>query len=180
MLSKVAKHPVILPAGVSVEAQNGQMIFKKGKVSVAMSLHVYVTYVVSDGKLTFVNTSNSRNRTARSILGTTYASARRLVGDVSSKCEIKLSLVGVGYKAVFSANILTLSLGFSHAVKVEIPSDINVSVDKNTTIIISGENRKVIMDIATSIRTLRKPEPYKGKGVFINDEVVRRKAGKKK
>jgi large subunit ribosomal protein L6 len=179
-MSKIARIPVQIPQGITLTVVENQIKIDSKSSSVLYPFNPIIQMNTDGGAVTFTLRNTSRNRTSKSILGTTYASIKRAILDIQNKFTAKIQLKGVGYKAVFVNNILTLSLGFSHPVKISIPTTVELKVIQNTNIEISGIDRRVVMGIAMTIRNLRKPEPYKGKGVFVNDETIAIKEGKKK
>jgi large subunit ribosomal protein L6 len=181
-MSKIARLPIIVPQAVSLLILEGG---KHVKIFTASDSIMYpfsplVDMVKEGSDVTFKLKMESRDRTSRSIVGTLHASIKRAISDIQNKFVAKVQLKGVGYKAIFANGILTLSLGFSHAVKILIPKEVELKVVQNTNIEIVGVDRRIVMSLATTIRNLRKPEPYKGKGVFVNDETILIKEGKKK
>jgi len=181
-MSKIARTPIELPQGIDLTVlEDKSLINIKGKTAeVLYPFHSNVKMTKENSTVTFELKNESRTRTSRSILGTVYASIKHSILDIQNKFTAKIQLKGVGYKAVMTGNILTLSLGFSHPVKILIPSNVEVKITQNVNLEIIGYDRRVVMSIATTIRNLRKPEPYKGKGVFVNDETITIKEGKKK
>ncbi|MDA0617234.1 MAG: 50S ribosomal protein L6 [Proteobacteria bacterium] len=181
-MSKIARLPISLPQQVQLSISTDKRfidISSKG-ISLSYPFHSSVEIVQKDGTVSFETNSTLRNRTVKSIIGTVYASVKGAINDIQNKFAVKIQLKGVGYKAVFTNKILTLSLGFSHPVKIAVPDTIEVKITQNTLIELFGFDRRTVMDLATTIRNLRKPEPYKGKGIFINDETITIKEGKKK
>ena len=181
-MSKIARLPIILPQSVNLSILDGsnKIQISSGANSVVYPFNPIVEMLKEGQVVNFKLKVESRDRTARSIVGTLHASIKRAIVDIQNKFVAKIQLKGVGYKAVFANGILTLSLGFSHVVKIATPKEIEVKVQQNTNIEIIGLDRRVVMALATTIRNLRKPEPYKGKGVFVNDEIITIKEGKKK
>lgn len=181
-MSKIARLPIILPQGVSLTVLEGlsQIKIEHKDTSILYPFNQMVEMIKDGQNITFRLKIESRSRTARSIIGTLHASISRAINDIQNRFVAKIQLKGVGYKAAFANGLLTLSLGFSHPVKVAIPKEIDVKVQQNVNIEISGVDRRTVMSIATTIRKLRVPEPYKGKGIFINDEKIVLKEGKKK
>ena len=170
-MSKIARLPITVPSGVTVDVVDSLdfIKIKSGSAELSYPFHHMVELKKSDDGIYFdLKDVRKKDRTLRSIVGTIYASVKRAIDDVQNKFTAKIQLKGVGYRGVYANNMLTLFLGFSHAVKVAIPKDIEVKVTQNTNIDISGYDRRVVMSIVMSIRSLRKPEPYKGKGVFVN------------
>ena len=177
-MSRVGKNPVIVPQGVTIDLK-GQALKVKGKRG-ELSLVVHDDVEVSkDGdKLNFKPRSESRR--ARMQWGTARNLARNMVRGVSDGFTINLEINGVGYRAAADAKTLNLQLGFSHDVKVPIPAGIQIKAVKPTEIEITGSDRQKVGQLAAEIRSLRPPEPYKGKGIKYSTETIRRKEGKKK
>ena len=178
-MSRIGKNPVVIPAGVTVEINNN-IVTVKGKLGeLSCSFDVnHVSTKVEDGKV--VVSPLSDNRTARSLWGTTRANINTLVKGVNEGFYKNLELVGVGYKARMEGTKLVLSLGFSHDVNFPAPEGIKISCETPTQIKVFGVDKQLVGQVAAQIRKYRKPEPYKGKGVKLEGEYVRRKEGKKK
>ena len=176
-MSRVAKMPVQLPAGVQVSAANGQLTVKGAKSSITVNIPASVKIDVNGNVATINADSVKANGMAA---GTTRAILSTAVIGVSKGYEKKLNLVGVGYRAATQGKKLNLSLGFSHPIEYPIPEGITVETPTQTEIIIKGADKKMVGQVASDIRRFRPPEPYKGKGVRKVGEYVRRKEGKKK
>ncbi|MBE6451386.1 MAG: 50S ribosomal protein L6 [Alphaproteobacteria bacterium] len=178
-MSRIGKYPVVIPAGVTVEI-NDNVVTVKGKLGeLSCSYDAnHVSTKLEDGKV--VVSPLSDNRTARSLWGTTRANINTLVKGVNEGFCKNLELVGVGYKARMEGTKLVLSLGFSHDVNFPAPEGIKISCESPTQIKVFGVDKQLVGQVAAQIRKYRKPEPYKGKGVRLEGEYVRRKEGKKK
>ena len=177
-MSRVGKNPVALPQGVTVDLQ-GQALKVKGKRGeLALMVHDDVEVAKDGDKLTFKPRSESRR--ARMQWGTARNLARNMVRGVSDGFTVNLEINGVGYRAQADAKNLKLQLGFSHDVEVPIPAGIQIKALKPTEIEITGADRQKVGQLAAEIRSLRPPEPYKGKGIKYSTETIRRKEGKKK
>ena len=177
-MSRVAKSPVVIPAGVDVSIKDDQINVKGAGGSLALTQNALVKIVSADGKLTFEPANASREADAMS--GTFRQLVNNMVVGVSKGFEKKLSLVGVGYKAAASGSKLNLSVGFSHPVNFEMPAGITVATPTPTEVVIKGADRQVVGQLAAEIRAVRPPEPYKGKGIRYADEKVTIKETKKK
>lgn len=138
----------------------------------------HVNVEINDGKI--VVTPHSQSRTARTLWGTTRAQINSLVKGVSAGYSKSIELNGVGYKARMDGKNLVLTLGFSHDVPFETPKGITIVCESQTTLKVSGVDKQLVGQVAAEIRKYRKPEPYKGKGIRVDGEYVRRKEGKKK
>lgn len=177
-MSRVAKMPVVVPAGVEVSVKDGQINVKGAGGALALAQNALVNVVVENGKVSFVPANDSREADAMS--GTLRQLVNNMVLGVSKGFEKKLSLVGVGYKAQAQGNKLNLSVGFSHAVDRVMPEGISVATPTPTEIIIKGADRQRVGQVAADIRSIRPPEPYKGKGIRYADEKIVIKETKKK
>jgi large subunit ribosomal protein L6 len=175
-MSRTGKRAIAIPAGTEVSV-SADMITVKGKGgTLKRALHRMVTVKV-EGKEVSV-TPNGNARLARALWGTYAAHLRNMISGVNTPFIKKLQIEGIGYKAELQGKTLKLALGFSHPVIVALPEGIEVKVEKNI-VTISGADKDVVGQFAASIRALKKPEPYKGKGIRYEGEVVREKAGKK-
>ncbi|EXJ10316.1 MULTISPECIES: 50S ribosomal protein L6 [Nitrincola] len=177
-MSRIAKNPVVIPAGVEIQI-NGQQITTKGaKGQLNLTVHPSVSLEQVDGKLTFAARDGSKQSIALS--GTTRALVNNMVVGVNEGFQKTMQLIGVGYRAAAKGNVLNLTLGFSHPIDYELPEGVSAETPNNTTIILSGSDKQKVGQVAAEIRAFRPPEPYKGKGVRYADEQVRRKEAKKK
>lgn len=177
-MSRIGKHPVPVPAGVTV-AVEGNTVRAKGKLGeLAQVLPPEVTVALEGGKV--VIKPRSSEQRSRAMWGLSRSLVANLVKGVAEGFTRKLEINGVGYRAAADGKILTLQLGYSHDIKYAIPSDIKITCESPTQITISGADRQKVGQIAAEIRSFRKPEPYKGKGIKYAEEVILRKEGKKK
>lgn len=178
-MSRVGKYPVVIPEGVNASV-NGNVVNVKGKLG-ELSFTFddsHVSVEVKEGKI--VVTPHSESRTARTLWGTTRAQINSLVKGVSAGYSKSIELIGVGYKARMDGKNIVMSLGFSHDVPFKAPKGITFACESPTVVKISGVDKQLVGQVAAEIRKYRKPEPYKGKGIRIDNEYVRRKEGKKK
>jgi len=177
-MSRVAKNPVSIPAGITVDLK-GQLVSVKGSNgNLQQEIHSSVEVKVEDNKIIFAPKEGKANASA--LAGTMRSLVNNMVQGVANGFEKKLQLVGVGYRAKSSGKVLDLTLGFSHPVKFDIPEGITIETPTNTEVIVKGVDKQLIGQVAANIRAYRPPEPYKGKGVKYADEVIRRKEAKKK
>jgi len=177
-MSRVGKHPVVIPAGVTIDLK-GQHLKAKGKRGeLDLTVHDDVSVAREGNGLVFKPRTESRR--ARMQWGTARNLASNIVKGVSDGFTINLEINGVGYRAQADAKNLKLQLGFSHDVEVPIPAGIQIKALKPTEIEITGADRQKVGQLAAEIRSLRPPEPYKGKGIKYSTETIRRKEGKKK
>jgi large subunit ribosomal protein L6 len=168
--------PVTVPSGVEVISAGDQLTVKGPKGTLERSLPRAMTVVVEDGSVSVTRPTESSNH--RSLHGLTRTLIANMVEGVSKGFAKELELVGVGFRANKAGNDLVLSLGYSHPIRYTPPEGVDVSVPAPTQVVISGANKEVVGEVAAKIRSFRKPEPYKGKGVLYKGEVLRRKAGK--
>ncbi len=177
MVSRVAKNPVSIPAGVEVSIVD-RVINVKGKLGqLSQAIHPHVDFVHDNNEIRF---NPGEFQGANALSGTMRALVNNMVTGVSEGFSKKLILIGVGYRAKAQGNSLNLTLGFSHPVDMEMPEGITVETPSQTEVIIRGSDKQKVCQVAANIRSKRPPEPYKGKGVRYADEVVIRKEGKKK
>ena len=175
-MSRIGKKPVNFAKNVKI-TQSGKIVKVEGpKGSLSSSLPDGVSLVISDGNLVIERKSDER--IARSNHGLTRTLIGNMVEGVSNGFEKRLEIVGVGYRAEVSGQDLKLVLGFSIPVQYSIPKGIDVKVDKQTNVTISGIDKQLVGRVAAEIRALKKPEPYKGKGIKYAGEYIKRKAGK--
>ena len=175
-MSRIGKKPIEIPAGVEATI-NGKTVAVKGpKGALSVTLHPHVT-AIKDGQTIAVTVANETEKTDRSLWGLTATLINNMILGVTKGFEKKLELSGVGYRAQVSGEELTLHVGFSHPVKITPATGIKFSLIDNV-IVISGIDKSLVGDTAAKIRAIRPPEPYKGKGIKYQGEVIRRKAGK--
>lgn len=177
-MSRVGKAPVAIPQGVTVTVTDKELVVKGSKGELKTRLVPEVKVEVKDGEA-LVTPANETAR-ARAMWGTTRANINNMVEGVSKGFSIRIEIIGVGYRAAADKNFLSLSLGYSHEIKYAIPEGIEITCEKPTLIVISGYDKTMVGQVAAELRALRKPEPYKGKGVRKEGEVIRKKEGKKK
>ncbi|MGK0498705.1 MAG: large subunit ribosomal protein L6 [Oceanicoccus sp.] len=177
-MSRVAKSPVEIPAGVEVKIDGQDVTVKGAKESMSWGVNDKVEISQEDNKLVFVGRNDERE--AWALAGTTRALVNNMVIGVSTGFQKKLELNGVGYRVKATGNTLNLSLGFSHPVDYVLPEGVSAETPSQTEIILKGVDKQQIGQVAAEIRAFRPPEPYKGKGIRYSDEHVRRKEAKKK
>ena len=180
-MSRIGKQPVKVPNGVTVTVGNDNVVTVKGpKGELKQSIDRDIKVEVKDGEVIFSRPTDQIRH--RALHGLYRALIANLVRGVTEGYKKNLELVGVGYKASNQGNLLDLSLGFSHNIIFEIPRELKLATaqekGQNPTISLEGPDKQLIGQVAAKIRSLRKPEPYKGKGVKYTGEVIRRKAGK--
>jgi large subunit ribosomal protein L6 len=180
-MSRIGKQPVTIPSGVTVTVSNDNMIAVKGpKGELKQPIDRDIKVQVQDGQVILERPTDQIRH--RAMHGLYRALVANLVKGVTDGYKKNLELVGVGYKASNQGNVLDLSLGYSHNIVFEVPKELKVSTatekGQNPKIFLEGSDKQLLGQVAAKLRSLRKPEPYKGKGVKYSDEVVRRKAGK--
>jgi len=180
-MSRIGNLPIALPAGVSVEISDGNEVIVKGPKGTLTQV-VNKNIVVKQVESEIVLTRPSEQKEHKAMHGLYRSLINNMVEGVSRGYEIQLELVGVGYKAETNGQLLTLSLGYSHDIIFELPLEVKVEAKterrSNSIITLSSIDKQLIGHVASKIRSLRKPEPYKGKGIRFVGEQVRRKAGK--
>jgi large subunit ribosomal protein L6 len=174
-MSRIGNKHIILPAGVSLTVSEGNLATVKGPKG-ELSLQVNPNITVSVDGTTVTLTRPNDN--FKAIHGTSRALLANMVKGVSEGFSKKLVITGVGYRAALEGNTLVVSAGYSHVVKMEIPKGLKVELPKNTEVVISGFDKQLVGQFAAEVRQIRKPEPYKGKGIAYEGEHIRRKEGK--
>lgn len=174
-MSRLAKKPLTIPNGVEVTAQGRVLTVKGSKGTMTRELPVGITASVEGGAISLTPGKELSNH---ALLGTYVSHLKNMMHGVSTGYEKKLILEGIGFKSEVKGQNLVLSLGFSHPVSVPIPKGITVTAEKNL-ITFAGIDKELVGQFSASIRSLKKPEPYKGKGFRYEDEVIKRKEGKK-
>jgi len=177
-MSRVANSPVELPKGVEVTLGGAEISIKGSKGTLAMSINPQVEIKQEDNVLTFA--ARTGDQFSRAMSGTTRALVNNMVTGVSEGFEKKLELVGVGYRAQVQGKNINLTLGFSHPVVYELPEGVTAETPSQTEVLLKSSDKQKLGQAAAEIRAFRPPEPYKGKGVRITGEYVRRKEAKKK
>ena len=174
-MSRIAKAPIPVPAGVDVNIEDKAITVKGPKGDLSLKLHSSISLEIEDNVIRTV----AANDAAVAMAGTFRSLVNSMVVGVTDGFEKRLTLVGVGYRAQVSGSKLTLALGFSHPVEYQAPDGITIEAPVQTEIVIKGCDKQKVGQIAAEIRAFRPPEPYKGKGVRYSDERVIRKEAKK-
>ena len=175
-MSRVGKIPVKIPSGVKVAFQNEVMTVEGPKGKLTQKYHSIINFE-NKGDEIIVSRGNDEKQ-SKAFHGLYRNLLNNMVTGVSTGFNRSLIITGVGYRAEIQGKILVLSLGFSSDIYVGIPDDLSISVDGNTKVVISGIDKQRVGELASQIRKLRLPEPYKGKGIRYEDEIIRRKVGK--
>jgi ribosomal protein L6, bacterial type len=176
-MSRIAKNPIVIPAGVDVSINANNVTVKGKKGELKFETHPLVSVRQEDGRLKFGVNSNSKF--AKALSGTARALLQNIVRGVTEGYQRKLEITGVGYRAQVQGKTLNLTLGFSHPVSFAIPEGITIDTPSQTEIVIKGIDKQKVGQVAAEIRNYRPPEPYKGKGVRYADEIIIRKEAKK-
>ncbi|MEX2405295.1 MAG: 50S ribosomal protein L6 [Candidatus Paceibacterota bacterium] len=175
-MSRIGKKPVAIPQGTEVKLQDGSLTVKGPKGEITRSFKPSIEIKVENGEVTFQPTEESKE--AQALWGTYASHVSNMIKGVNEPYEKKLEVNGVGYRVGIQGNKLVLNVGYSHPVEIEIPDELDVSVEKNE-ITVQGIDKEKVGQFSANVRSVRKPEPYKGKGVKYADEIIRRKEGKK-
>ncbi len=180
-MSRIGKQPVVAPSGVTISVNKENVVTVKGpKGELKQAIDRDITVEVKDGTITFARPTDQIRH--RALHGLYRSLVSNLVKGVTDGYQRKLELIGVGFKAANQGNVIDLSLGYSHNIIFEVPKELKVVTaqekGQNPTITLEGIDKQLIGQVAAKLRGLRKPEPYKGKGIRYVGEVVRKKAGK--
>lgn len=175
-MSRIGKKLITIPQGVTVTVQDNTIVVKGPKGELRESMQPSITVMVADNQVKVTRGGDELQEKAHH--GLVRSLIANMIKGVTEGYEMKLEMVGTGYRVALQGTKLTLSVGFSHSVDVEQPAGITFVVEGNNKISIKGISKHDVGQIAANIRKIRPPEPYKGKGIKYADEVVRRKAGK--
>lgn len=178
-MSRVAKKPIQLPAGVEVKFQGGKVAVKGSNATLEAGVHPLVDIKVEDKTVT-VAAKKDDDKTGWAHAGTVRALLNNMVVGVSQGFVRTLDITGVGYRAQAKGQTINLTLGFSHPVEYNLPAGVTAETPSNTQIVLKSADNQLLGQVAADIRNYRRPEPYKGKGIRYSDEQVRRKEAKKK
>ncbi len=175
-MSRIGKNPVPVPDGVEVSLEGRTLRVKGPRGELQQEIHPDVTVTIADGQITVTRSDDEREH--RALHGLFRSLIANMVSGVTDGYQRRLEIVGVGYRAAKQGDGLRLLLGYSHPIEVDAPEGITFDVPTPTRITVSGASKQQVGQVAANIRALRKPEPYKGKGVRYEGEQVRRKSGK--
>lgn len=175
-MSRIGKQPIELPEKVTMTIADGSIVVKGPNGEVKVPVHPKVKVEQKDNTVS-VTVANPEDKDERALWGLYGSLLSNMMKGVTTGFERKLEINGVGYKVAASGNTLNLSLGYSHDIKFEVPKTVKAVVEKNV-ITLTGADKQEVGQVAAKIRALRKPEPYKGKGIKYMEEVIRRKEGK--
>jgi large subunit ribosomal protein L6 len=175
-MSRIGKKPVTIPKGVTLQLQDHTVAVKGPKGELRRTLHEEMQLALDKDQFTVTRPSDEQKHKA--LHGLTRTLVQNMVDGVSKGFSKSLEIQGVGYKAEAKAYGVNLIVGYSHPVKYEAPKGIKISVDNNTNVKVEGADKELVGQVAAELRSVRPPEPYKGKGIRYVGEQVRRKAGK--
>lgn len=175
-MSRIGKKPAKIPTGVKVSVDAGNVLVEGPKGKLKQALRPEVTVTIADGNVTVARKSDDRQD--RAMHGLYRALIVNMIKGVSEGYEKKLEIVGVGYLAAVQGKVLQVRAGYANEIQVPIPEGLKVTCPDQTHVIIQGIDKQMVGQFAAEVRSIRKPEPYKGKGIRYDGEVVRRKAGK--
>lgn len=179
-MSRIGKAPIVLPAKVEVSVKDNVVTVKGPKGTLSQEINPDINVEVVDGHILVTRPDDEREH--RALHGLYRALIHNMVVGVSEGYKKEMELVGVGYRASATGQVLELSLGFSHAIYIKLPQEIKVEAkserNKNPLIILESSDKQLLGQVCAKIRSLRKPEPYKGKGIKFVGEIIRRKSGK--
>lgn len=175
-MSRIGKLPIAIPSDVKISLDGNVMTVAGPKGTLSQQLHERMTIAVETDLIKVNRPSDSKQDSA--LHGLTRALVNNMVVGVTEGFKKDLEINGVGYRAEISGNVLTLALGYSHPVVYELPEGISVEIEKQTKLSVKGIDKQLVGSAAAKIRSYRKPEPYKGKGIKYADERIMRKAGK--
>lgn len=175
-MSRIGKRPISIPAKVQITIDGSHVTVKGPKGELSRVLPSAVT-VEQEGETVFVK-RHDESRTSRQLHGLSRTLVANMVDGVSQGFQRRLEIQGVGYRAAVQGRNLNLNVGYSHPVQIEPPDGVQIAVENNTNVIVSGFDKELVGNTAAKIRDVRPPEPYKGKGIRYAGEFVRRKAGK--
>lgn len=181
-MSRIGKAPIAIPEGVTVTVDNDNVVTVKGKFGqLSQAVNPDLSIKIEDGHIVLTRPSDDREHRAQH--GLYRALIHNMVEGVHTRYHKEMELVGVGYRAAATGNVLELQLGFSHAIYIALPPEVSVEAkserNKNPLIILESADKQLLGQVCAKIRSLRKPEPYKGKGIKFVGEIIRRKSGKK-
>jgi large subunit ribosomal protein L6 len=175
-MSRIGKQPIPIPSGVEVQVADSRVSVKGSKGSLALELHPAMSVAITDGNVVVSRPTDESLH--RALHGLTRSLIANMVEGVTNGYSRTLEIQGVGYRAALKGTTLEIAVGYSHPVMVEAPAGITFEVPQPNRIIVSGTDKQAVGQVAANIRAIRKPDPYKGKGIRYQGEYVRKKAGK--
>ena len=175
-MSRIVKQEIIIPNNIEITIEKKNILVKNKDKEISYTISKFIEVEKIDNKL--VIKKKCYTQQARAIHGLSRSIINNMIIGVCKGFEKKLVIEGVGYRAQMEGNNLLLNLGYSHIIKIETPKGLTIKVDNNTNIFISGISKEQVGQMAATIRSMRKPEPYKGKGIRYDNETIKRKVGK--
>lgn len=176
-MSRIGKRELIIPEGVNVTIDKNTVTVSGKKGTLSFTFKNCIEVKKEDNKI-LVSRKNEL-KTSKQLHGTTNALINNMIIGVSEGYKKELEIIGVGYKFSLSGNTVVINAGFSHQVKLDIPANLKVEIPSQTELIVTGFDKQAVSEFAAIIRGVKKPEPYKGKGIKYKDEIIHRKEGKK-
>jgi len=176
-MSRIGKQPIVVPQGVKVQIDDRTIRAEGPKGKLSQPVPAGLTAKLDNGHLVIAREGD--DRTVRAIHGLTRALVANMVHGVKDGFERKLEIVGIGYRAQLQGRNIQLALGYSHPIIFPLPETITADIERQVSITLRGPDKALLGETAAKLRSLRKPDPYKGKGIKYSDEVIRRKVGKK-
>jgi large subunit ribosomal protein L6 len=177
-MSRVGKQPIPIPAGVKVRVDDGKVFVEGPKAKLDLSYHRNVKVEVKDADKVVLVTRQGDDRLSRSLHGLTRTLIANMVQGVTKGYEKRLKIEGIGYQARMDGKGVVLTVGYANPIKKEPPPGVTVELPDPTTVVVKGADKQAVGEFAAEVRHVRPPEPYKGKGIRYENEVVRRKEGK--
>lgn len=176
-MSRIGKLAINIPSGTQVTINNDFINVKGPKGELKQELNNKIKLEIKENEI-FVSPADAESKDGKAFQGLFRALINNMVFGVNEGYEKKLEIKGVGYRMAVNGNKINFNLGFSHPVEFPLPEGITAALEGNNTLVISGYDKQLVGEVAAQIRKMRKPEPYKGKGIKYSDEIIRRKAGK--
>ena len=175
-MSRIGKKNIIIPEGVEIKIDKDEIVAKGPKGELKQKIHPVINFEIKDGAVN-LKVKNPEDKKQRALWGLFGSIIKNMIVGVTEGYEKKLEVIGVGFKVNLQGDLLVLNVGYSHPVEFKLPAGVSAAVEKNI-IIISGIDKQKVGEAAAQIRRIRKPEPYKGKGIKYVDEIIKKKAGK--
>ncbi|WP_372696987.1 50S ribosomal protein L6 [Arthrobacter sp. JSM 101049] len=175
-MSRIGRLPITIPAGVDLKVNGSEVSVKGAKGELSLTVPAPITVALEENTLTVSRPNDERE--SRSLHGLTRTLISNLITGVTEGYSKKLEIHGTGYRVLAKGANLEFALGYSHPVLVEAPAGITLAVEGNNKVVVSGINKQQVGEVSANIRKLRRPDPYKGKGIRYEGEVIRRKVGK--
>ncbi|HWP81976.1 MAG TPA: 50S ribosomal protein L6 [Bacteroidota bacterium] len=175
-MSRIGRKPIVIPKGVTVTCTQGRVVVKGSRGELSANVHPAIDVQIKDSEIQL--SRNSEEKPVKALHGLWRALIQNMIRGVSEGFSKKLEIVGVGYRAEMKGKKLQLQLGYSHPIVFGPPEGIKIEAPTQTNIVVSGPDKQLVGLVAAKIRSLRPPEPYKGKGIKYEGEYIRRKAGK--